>query len=96
MSYENHMGFIYSGFIPDIRCAVCGKVIVSCDGKEINPGRKMHKDEEMENRIPIFGKHPIIKRKTVIVCPEHQVQLEKKGYYFAAWWSKDGIIHGTK
>lgn len=93
MSYENHMGFIYSGPVPDLRCRVCGKVLASSDGREINPGRTMHKDREEKM---YFGGATIIKRTTVIVCPEHQAQLEDEGYYLAYWWGKDGMIHGTK
>ncbi len=92
MSYENHMGFIYSGPIPDFRCHLCGKVLVSSDGKEVNPGRTMHKDREEEM---YFGGSTIIKRTTAVVCPEHQAQLEDEGFYLAYWWSKDGMIHRT-
>ena len=96
MSYENHMGFIYSGPIPDLCCAVCGKVLASFATKECSPGRTMHKDKEKD--LPRFSKDspPLIERKTCIVCPEHQAQLEDKGYYLAYWWSTDGIINGTK
>ena len=94
MSYENHMGFIYGGPIPDFHCHACGKLLVSSDGTEINPGRTMYKDKEEEM---YFGSDlKIIRRKTSIVCPECQPQLEDEGYYLANWWSKDGMIHGTK
>ena len=93
MGHENHMGFIYSDPIPDFRCNVCGKVLVSSDGKEINPGRVMHKDKE---EIGAWAGIPFIKRKKTIVCLEHQAQFEDKGYYVAYWWGKDGMIHGIK
>ncbi len=96
MDYRNHMGFIYSGPIPDLRCHVCDKVLAFFTRKECSPGRIMHKDKEMEQLIPIFGKHPVIERKTAIVCPKHQAKLEDEGYYLASWWGKDGMVHGTK
>ena len=91
MTSENHMGFIYGGSVPNFDCLICDKVLVSSDGKKINPGRTMHKDTDVEG---IFGKG--IERKTAIVCPEHQAQIEDEGYYLASWWGKDGMIHGTK
>ena len=87
------MGFIYGGPIPDFLCHVCDKLLVSSDGTEINPGRTMHKDKEEEM---YFGGPTIINRKTAIVCPECQPKLEDEGFYLAMWWSKDGMIHGTK
>ncbi len=52
----------------------------------------MHKDKE--EKMP-FGGTTIIKRKTAIVCSEHQAQLEDEGYYLGYWWGKDGMIHRT-
>lgn len=97
MDYENHMGFIYSGLTPDFYCMMCGKVLVSFDFlnrlKECNPGRTLYKDKEEKS---VWSGSPIISRKTRVVCPEHQAQVEDEGYYLAMWWGKDGMIHGTK
>ena len=88
---------IYSDSTPDFHCMVCDKVLVSFDFlnrlKECNPGRTMYKDK---NEIGAWAGTPFIKRKTAVVCPEHQAQLEDEGYYLAMWWGKDGMIHGTK
>lgn len=90
------MAFIYTGPVPDLCCSICGKVLASSDGKECSPGKIMYKDKEKEWLRFEKDSPPIIERRTVIVCPEHQAQLEDEGYYFASWWGKDGMIHGTK
>ena len=54
----------------------------------------MHKDKEEEMYFGSDSK--IIRRTTSIVCPGCQPQLEKEGYYLAYWWSKDGMVYGTK
>ncbi len=95
MTHKNHMGFIYGGPIPDFLCQVCGKLLVSSDGTEINPGRTMYKDWEEES-YGLSGPFNLKKRKTAVVCPECQRTMEDEGFYLAMWWSKDGMIHGTK
>ena len=93
MNYGNHMAFIYNKPFLEFYCMRCGKTLISSDGREINPGRVMHKDKNEES---LFGGPPLIIRQTAIICPQCQQELEKEGYYLNAWWSKDGFIYGTK
>ena len=95
MNKENNMGFIYYGPTPDLRCGVCGWILASSDVKKIHPGRILHKDWEEES-YGLSGPFKFTRRKTVIVCPEHQAMYEERGFYLASWWGKDGIVHGTK